>query len=171
MTITNLSTLYRCKNSGTFKMCDACLATFHNSSRYDSHLPCTPRHYIQTEVMPTEPLEFKQFNKCVDLADIVYADCEALIEKCEGGSKLLQKHIPCCVGSYWVNKVEDFDGKYKQFKGPNCFEDFVNKIENLVKYIYERNKLKSHELAVRSCEEMKRHEFATECIWCHIVFE
>ena len=83
----------------------------------------------------------------------------------------MQKHIPCCVGSYWVSKVEDYDGKYKQFEGPNCFEDFVNKIENLVKYIYERNKLKSHELAVRSCEEMVRHDAATECMWCHIVFK
>src|SRR3981189_1041235 len=161
MTITNLAALYRIKCAGTFKMCDACLASFHNSSRYDSHLPCTPKHYIQTEIMPTEPLEFKQFNKCVDLADIVYADCEALLEKCEGGSKLMQKHIPCCVGSYWVTKVEDFDGKYKQFRGPNYFEDFVDKIVDLAKYIFVRNKSKSHELAVRSWEEIKRHDAAT----------
>src|SRR3981189_3246919 len=171
MAISNLSALYRTKIGANFKMCTSCLATFHNPTRYESHLPCTPKHYIQTEIMPTEPLQFKQFNKCVDLADIVYADCEALLEKCEDGSKLMQKHIPCCVGSYWVSKVEDIDGKYKQFRGPNCFEDFVDKIEDLAKYIFVRNKSKSHELGVRSCEEMKRHDAATEYMWCHIVFE
>ena len=101
MPITNLSALYR-KYKGTFKMCETCLASFYNNDRYQAHLPCTPDKYIQIENMQTEDMKFKDFNKCVDLADIVYADMESILQKCntddddddEVDSHLLQKHIP-----------------------------------------------------------------------------
>ena len=73
---------------------------------------------------------------------------ESIFEKCvhdeNSDANLLQKHIPCYVGSYWVSKIQSFQngdcGKYKEFKGPTCIADFVNKIEELVRYIFERNK-------------------------------
>src|SRR5271156_6314065 len=75
--VTKLSALYRRnKVSGSFKMCNTCLATFHNVQPYLNHLPCHADRYIQTENMPDDDLEFKEFHKCVDLSDIVYADME-----------------------------------------------------------------------------------------------
>src|SRR5258708_14266177 len=128
MAITRLSSLYRkVSTSGTFQMCDTCLASFYQIANYEKHLPCVRKQYIQTEIMPTEPLEFQGFNKCVALCDILYADMEAILEKCDDDADddgLLQKHIPCCVGSYWVSKAEPFLGKYKEFKGPTCVLDF-----------------------------------------------
>src|SRR5271156_6368791 len=117
MAITNLSALYRRnKVSGSFKMCNTCLATFHNVQPYLNHLPCHPDRYIQTENMPHDDLEFKEFHKCVDLSDIVYADMESILVKCAVNddnddavvnTNLQQKHIPCCVGSYWNCKVPE----------------------------------------------------------------
>src|SRR5271156_4166544 len=118
MAITNLSALYRRnKVSGCFKMYNTCLATFHNIQPYLNHLPCHPDRHIQTENMPDDDLEFKEFHKCVDLSNIVYADMESILVKYavdddndEGdvaNTHFLQKHIPCCVGSYWISKVPE----------------------------------------------------------------
>jgi len=160
-------------------MCNTCLATFYSSDRYQKHFPCNPDR-VQAEIMPTDDLEFKDFNKCVDLADIVYADMESILAKFDdddddANSNLLQKHIPCCVASYWVSKVESHfgGGKYKEFKGEDCIKDFVDKIELLAKYIFERNKTQTatRTPAVKTSEELKRHEEATNCIWCNCEFD
>ena len=64
--------------------------------------------------MPDDDLKFTEFHKCVDLSDIVYADMESILVKCTVNddavvnTHLLQKHIPCCVGSYWISKVSEF---------------------------------------------------------------
>src|SRR5271156_4796931 len=117
MAITNLSALYRRnKVSGCFKMYNTCLATFHNIQPYLDHLPCHPDRHIQTENMPDDDLEFKEFHKRVDLSDIVYADVESILVKCAvnddndyavANTHLLQKHLLCCVGSYWISQVSE----------------------------------------------------------------
>ena len=111
--------------------------------------------------MPTEPLQFKAFYKCVALSDIIYADMEAILEKCTNESDddddngLLQKHIPCCVGAYWVSKVEEFNGgQYEEFKGPKCIENLLTYLEEKAKYLHERNKTQTRVPAEKTAEEM-----------------
>ena len=177
MAITNLSALYRKPGTKyTFKMCPACLSSFYKKENYENHLPCnlTTINYIQTEIMPTEPLQFKAYCKCVALSDIIYADMEAILERCvknddddDGDKGLLQKHIPCCVGAYWVSKVEPFKGgQYDEFKGPKCIAEFVDYLEEKAKYLHERNKTQTRVPAEKTAEEMRRHGEATVCIWC-----
>src|SRR6266853_869384 len=172
--ITKLGCLYRkLSTSGFFQMCNCCLATFHNKARYEIHLQCKPTRYIQHEIMPTEPLVFKDFNKCVDLTDIIYADIEAILERCENtASGKLQKHIPCCIGAYWVSKAETLanGGQYSEFKGKDSIFSFVNYIEELVKYMYERNKTQTRIPALKKYNDLVAHEAATACCWCKKLF-
>src|SRR5438552_716167 len=165
--ITKLSRLYKNGRSGYFEMCDCCLGTFHKQERYEKHLPCQPKKYIQHEIMPTESLVFKDFNKCVNLSDVVYADIEALLEKCTTSGKL-QKHVPCCVGAYWVSKVSG--AKYSEFKGQDCILNFVNYIEELATHIYERNKTETRVPALKKSDDLATHDAATACIWCKRYF-
>src|SRR5437773_9253535 len=122
--------------------------------------------------MPTEPLQFKAFSKCVALSDVIYADMEAILEKCthdndDDDSNLLQRHIPCCVGAYWVSKVEIVKGQYDEFKGVNCIAEFVEYLEEKAKYLHDRNKTHSTRIkAERIREEMARHLATTSGIWC-----
>jgi len=118
--------------------------------------------------MPTEPLIFKDCNKCVDLSDIVYADIEAILERCEATSTgKLRKHVPCCIGAYWVSKGEVLANgeEYHEFKGKECINSFVDYIDELSTYIYERNKTQTRVPALRKYEDLVKHEAATECIW------
>src|SRR5438552_709691 len=161
--ITKLRRLYNNGRTGYFEMCDCCLGTYYNQERYEKHLPCQPKKYIQHEIMPTEPLVFKDFNKCVDLSDVVYADIEAILEKCTTAGKL-QKHVPCCVGAYWVSKVGG--AKYSEFKGQDCILNFVNYIEELATHIYERNKTETRVSALKKSDDLATHDAATACIWC-----
>ena len=79
--------------------------------------------------MPKDPiLQFKDFNKCVDLADVLYADIEAILQECNEPG-MLRKHIPCCVGAYLVSKVEGC--VYEEFKGVECIESFGKYLESL----------------------------------------
>ena len=168
MAITNLSALYRKHSNNTQKMCDCCLKTFHTNQRYKDHFQCDHTDYIQREVMPTDPvLRFKDLNRYVDLADIVYGDLEAILEPVNEHGRL-QKHIPCCVGSYWVSSVEGTE--YKEFKGRQCMEEFCEHLETLAMHIYERNKTRTREPAVKTAEDLARHEAATHCHWCRSVF-
>ena len=136
MAITNLSKLHNTNPQKSIKMCDCCLGTFYRQDRYNAHLPCIAQDYIQREVMPKDPvLKFKDFNKCVDLADIVYADTEAILEPTEGRGKL-QKHVPCCVGSYWVSAVDGTE--YKEFRDENCMVEFCDYLEDLAKHFFRK---------------------------------
>ena len=135
-------------------MCDCCLATFYNKSRYNDHLSCNPSKYIQHEIMPTEPLIFKDCNKCVDLSDIVYADIEAILERCEATSTgKLRKHVPCCIGAYWVSKGEVLANgeEYHEFKGKECINSSVDYIDILSTFesYYERNKTQTRNIRYR----------------------
>ena len=88
--------------------------------------------------MPKDPnLKFKNYEKRVDLADVVYADSEAILQPCIDEPGKLQKHVPCCVGSYFVSKVEG--NRYTEFSGPQCMEEFLDHLEDLAKHIHERN--------------------------------
>ena len=121
MAITNLSAPYKTNPTNSFIICDCCLATFHIRKRYDDHLLCVPSTYIQHEVMPIDPiLQFKDFNKCVDLADIVYADIEAILRRNHEAGKI-QKHVPCCAGAYWVSRIDG--NEYREFSGEKCLEE------------------------------------------------
>ena len=164
MAITNLSALYKTNPTNSIIICDCCLATFHIRKRYDDHLPCVPSTYIQHEVMPIDPiLQFKDFNKCVDLADIVYADIEAILRRSHEAGKI-QKHVPCCAGAYWVSRVDG--NEYKEFSGEKCMEELCKYIDVLARYIYNRNRTATRVPAERTAEEMERHEAATQCMWC-----
>ena len=119
--------------------------------------------------MPKDPiLQFKDFNKCVDLADVLYADIEAILEECNEPG-MLRKHIPCCVGAYLVSKVEGC--VYEEFKGVECMESFGKYLESLANRISERNKTATRVPAVRSDQEMAIHEEAEQCIWCKRTFD
>ena len=136
MAITNLSGLYN-DHSRQVIMCDCCLAKFHNHDRYNQHLPCSPKRYIQNEIMPVEHpwLEFKDFNKCVDLPDVLYADIEAVLESYHDDSgKILQKHVPCCAGAYHVSKVSK--SVYTEFKGQDCMQQFIEFLDTKVFELY-----------------------------------
>src|SRR5438552_8945330 len=124
--------------------------------------------------MPTEPLVFKDFNKCVDLSNIVYADIEAILERCDDTSTgKLQKHEPCCIGAYWVSKGEALanGGEYHDFKGKECINNFVDYIEELATYIHERNKSQTRVPALKKYDEIVKHDAATHCHWCKNIFD
>src|SRR5437773_7398848 len=123
--------------------------------------------------MPFKTSQFKANCKCVALSDVIYADMEAILEKCihDDDSNLLQRRIPCCVGAYWVSKVETFKGQYDEFKGVNCIAEFVDYLEEKAKYLHDRNKTLSTRIkAERTREEMVRHLASTSCIWCKYDF-
>ena len=169
MAITNLSALYKTNPTRCIIICDCCLATFYQRRRYDDHLPCVPSTFMQHEIMPKDPiLQFKDFNKCVDLADIVYADIEAILERSDEPGRL-QKHILCCAGAYWVSRVDG--SEYRQFKGANCMESLVAHLDELSRYIYQRNKTATRVPAQRTPEEMAEHEAAVACMWCKRPFD
>jgi len=174
MAVTDLSRLY---STGTrpIHMCDLCLAKFSNYNRFVQHLPCKPAKYTQNEIMPKCPiLKFSEHNKCVALADVVYADLEAILQNVQGGgggnmSNILQEHVPCCVGAYYVSKVEQ--STYSEFTGKECMQLFVQYLDALCHRLWERNKTSTRKPADKTDEEMMHHHAAKQCIWCKETFD
>ena len=73
--------------------------------------------------MPKVPiLRFNDYNRCVDLPDIMYADIEVIPETCDGEPCRLQKHVPYWVGAYLVSTVKG--NRYEEFRGEHCVESF-----------------------------------------------
>ena len=169
MAITNLSALYTTSASKIY-MCDLCLAKFHDKNRFVQHQPCTPISYIQNEIMPTAKpyLKFDEFNKCVPLSDVIYADLEAILEHVDSAT-ILQKHVPCCVGAYQVSTIEG--NCYSEFSGKDCMQQFVVFLDATCRRLFQRNKSATRKPADKTVQEMHRHESAVVCMWCHMAFD
>ena len=171
MAITNLSALYTTSRHA-IKMCDLCLAKFHNYNRFLLHLPCSPSNYIQIKKMPIIPtLKFNEFNKLVALTDVIYADLEAILENVNDNNNiLLQKHIPCCVGAYHVSSICQ-STSYKEFFGNDCMLKFVRYLDEMCHSLYQRNKLETRKPADKTAEQIALHNKATTCVWCKDLFD
>ena len=72
----------------------------------------------------------------------------------------LQKHVPCCVGAYWVSKVNK-SAQYSEFKGPQCIAEFVDYLDDMTRQLFERNKTETRVPAMKTIQEFDAHKRAT----------
>ena len=59
----------------------------------------------QKEIMPDASkakMEFDDWSKMLSPPFAIYSDIEAILEKSDDDTKILQTHVPCAVGSYLV---------------------------------------------------------------------
>src|SRR5438552_6218967 len=94
----------------------------------------------------------------------MYADFEAILERCTDDTGKLQKHVPCCIGAYRVSKVSG--AEYWEAKGQECIINFANYVEEIVNFLYERNKTETRVPSLKKHADLVIHDAATACIWC-----
>ena len=128
------------------KICDLCYQVYFNSEELlEKHKNVCfmafdkPSYYLPDE---NYEIKFENIYKQVKKRNIVYADCESILQSCNqtfGKSVKSDKHIPIAIGSLFMENERGFVVEtYKEFFGENCVENFINSIMAFAKTLYNK---------------------------------
>ena len=84
------------------------------------------------------------------------------IDKTHGETKLYQKHIPSAFFIYIISHVDGFSMDLITYVGENAAEVFVEKIEEVTEYTYEKFNVSVPMIFDKVCEGLS-HLFSHYC--------
>jgi len=118
--------------------------------------------------------KFQEWSKMLSPPFVMYADIEAILLPPEDElPSNLQTHEPCTVGSYIVpHKDLAYQPADVVFhEGRECVEEFCIYLDRKCRELYNYSKQHCNKPQLRTREEVIRFEAATECEYCHRVFD
>ena len=140
----------------------------------DDHTEYCSKHNAVNTILPKPGkniLKFKNIQNYVECPIKIYADFESFlkpINKTLGETKLYQQHIPSAFCLYVASRVEGFSMDpityVKQDEHDQVDKIFVNKLEELMKLIYERFKVSVPMIFDETAKKL--HESQKECFAC-----
>lgn len=127
--------------------CDRCLNYFYSEDKLATHAAACIRINFAKITLPNENekwLEFKNYNRKLDMPFIVYADIEAILQPILPDADIqylpkgaYQKHIPHSVGFYFHSKQLDIcESFYRSYSGFDCMTWFTNEMKGIAKSVY-----------------------------------
>lgn len=167
-------------------LCDGCLTYFSSLEKLNLHQENDCNHIrvklptTQLKIdkfgnkAPENLLKFEAFEKKLKMPFTVYADFESLLEpivkpthSCEPTAEgyfteKTYKHEPYSFVYYIKCSYSDSLSKFETYRGPNCAEMFVKRLENDVKEIY--NKHLKHVISITPLTQ--EEELAPNCHIC-----
>ena len=78
--------------------------------------------------MPSEEtkiLKFSQYQKS-DREPFIYADLECIIDKIDGTTTKVSKHIPSGFSMSTISSFRNIENKHDVYRGKNCMKNFVS---------------------------------------------
>lgn len=130
-------------------MCDYCLSSFGSQELLNKHIEYCSKHDAVNTILPElgkNILRFKNIQNQVECPIRIFADFETFlkpIDKTSGKTKLCQQHVPSAFSLYVVSRVEGFSIDpitYVKQDNEQVDKFFVEKLEEMIKKIYERFK-------------------------------
>ena len=177
--VSNISALINSQVSGKYEnkkyVCDYCLNCFSSQKVPDDHTEYCSKHNAVNTILPKPGkniLKFKNIQNYVECPIKIYADFESFlkpINKTLGETKLYQQHIPSAFCLYVVSRVEGFSMDpitcVKQDEHDQVDKIFVNKLEELMKLIYERFKVSVPMIFDETAKKASRESERVFCLW------
>jgi uncharacterized C2H2 Zn-finger protein len=164
--ITNLDRFLNSNSHYSHSMyhCPRCVKPFKNSKKRSEHI-CSS--FVQASEMPKEKAyKFQNWQKSEESEFVIYADIECLLCPSET-EKVLQIHKPIAVAYLIISKEESH---YREFKGENCMENFLQSLEETTQNICEWMEKNCREPIQMSNTEEKLWNSATNCYLCQKTF-
>ena len=115
-------------------------------------------------------LKFKNYDKRLKVPFVIYADCEAILEKNieNGPSNATRHHDIFSIGYNLKCSYDDSLSRYKFNRGPDCASWFANELREIGDRV--REVRKKIEDMVWTDSERLRHYRATDCHICKVDF-
>src|SRR5271156_6647352 len=156
--------------------CHRCMRNCFTPAKLKEHLKGCYKTVGQKEIMPEASkakMEFDDWSKMLSPPFAMYSDIEAILEKSDDDSKILQTHVPCAVGSYLVaHKSFACPAQKVVFhQGEDCIEQYCKFLEDKAREIYAYNKIRCNKPQQRNNpEHVRKFERTTSCDYCKVPF-
>ena len=147
--------------------CPNCFNGFRYQTAFNNHQKLCLNNQLGTTLytMPTDTqLTFKDWSKTINPPFVIYADFESVLQKDE---KHHQKHMPIAAGMLLINNFKDTK-EYFEYIGPDCIFQFLQNLDNIVKYVVIPYYEKEGKTAMKplTVAEWNQHRNTKKCYLC-----